>query len=86
MATRSHMTCLPYGERVRLLARDAQELIREHEQRQHGGERCLSETINLLAYLAHAVGVVVDDSSEENVKAFICRVRDYGAVHKEHNL
>lgn len=76
---------MTYSERARKLADDAIELVKDHEAREHGGERCQTEPANLLAFIAHALGVHISpDAGEAAIRMFVERVRDYNAVHEEH--
>lgn len=61
--------------------------VQDHERRQHGGERCQTEAVNMLAWLAHKLGLYVPSPvSDEWVRAFAERLTDYQAVHHEHNV
>lgn len=77
---------LNYDQRARRLADEAIALVKEHEARCHDGERCPDETVNILAFLAHALGIHISDTSDEAVREFAQRVADYGAIHAEHQL
>jgi hypothetical protein len=41
----------------RKLATDAEELLQRHEREAHDGEPCLLERVNMVAFLAHRLGV-----------------------------
>lgn len=78
---------MTYERRARRLAADAVALVQDHERRHHDGERCEVETINVLAFIAHALGIHIspDAADDDAVRAFVARVRDYSANHEEHN-
>jgi predicted small metal-binding protein len=74
-----------YRERAMRLADELIELLQDHERREHGGERCADETINVIAYLGHRAGLhIVGKIPEDNVRKLLNRIRDYGAIHMEH--
>ncbi len=74
-----------YDRRAMFIAEQFVELLQDHERRQHDGERCPRETFNLLAFLAHKIGVQDFGDTEEAIREWAMHVRDYQAVHEEHH-
>lgn len=74
-----------YRDKAMRIADDLLELLKDHERREHNGERCADETINVIAYLAHRAGLhVVGKIPEADVRKLLVRIKDYGAIHEEH--
>lgn len=68
----------------------AVEHLRRHEGEVHGGERCHDETVNLIAYLCHRVGLhFAREPSADTLapfRALVERTADYHSVHDEHHV
>jgi hypothetical protein len=63
---------------ARRLAQDAEIMLKIHEDDAHGGERCQLERCNLVAFLAHRLGVRDERS--------LLLVREALAEHEEAHL
>ena len=66
----------------RRIADEAIAVLRLHDQAEHDGEVCSDERTNMLAYIAHRIGMV---PSEEAVRDVLERARDYQAIHDEYH-
>jgi hypothetical protein len=65
------------------LRRLALAALAAHERDQHGGETCDTERVNLLAWLAHCLGL--DLADDARLEEFRRRLGDYDAIHREHH-
>lgn len=62
------------------------EALRKHDEAEHDGEPCWDERVNVLAFIAHSVGLGFDTNRELALfaQAFNARLLDYRAIHTEH--
>jgi hypothetical protein len=56
-------------------------ILEGHERTIHGGETCLEERVNLVAFLAHRVGI----RDRESLWMLIKRIEAYEDYHHEHH-
>jgi hypothetical protein len=62
------------------------EVLREHDEEVHEGERCEDERLNILAYLIHRMGAPGDDHSWIRFFGLLkLRVEDYSVMHVENH-
>lgn len=62
------------------------EVLRKHDEEEHDGEACWDERVNVVAFIAHQLGLRFETNKELAVfaQAFNARLRDYQAIHAEH--
>lgn len=73
---------------ARAIADELIEFLKEHEAEHHGGERCYDDTVGVLAFLCHSVGMHIHRTGLDQLQAFrdlVERTADYNAIHAEHH-
>lgn len=89
MSVRPHGGYPTHAAWGRAIADELIEFLKEHEDEQHGGERCYDETVNTIAFLCHVTGVHMSPRASDDVlhefRLLVARTADYNAVHEEHD-
>lgn len=78
MSEHEHDGWTPMAKEARRIADDLNAMLDQHEADDHGGDPCPYERANVLAYLAHRIGV----RDRNTVVTFIDRLATYEAEHR----